>query len=259
MTKKWVDRINLVGLTLNVVLVFSAIIAIWLASFYLARTGLIATLPAIKNSFDLGAILFSSAQISLFAISILIGFLTIVGWGAVEQKIREAVERETTERLRTVENEARGRSFAIQGYLIGEASVDDNYTKPKNEEKLREAIYYCEEANKFLKGTGLPVEYLVLNNLLGYYCALGETKKRQYLIDCAEKLRSAAAEHGNSNLLLTYCRTILVFSQDDVEIEKACSLLNDIRFDKDLGEKQKSEMRYLTSLCQKHHPHKGVR
>lgn len=231
--------------------VFLLIALIWLASVYLARVAF-AGLPDVEKGWDLGAILFSAAQVSLFVISILIGFLTIFGWGAVEKKIREVVEEVTKQRLANVEKEARGRSFAIQGYIIGESSIGKDFQDPIDIERLREAISYCEQAYNFLKGTGLSVEFLALNNYLTYSNILRHKARRGYLLECARKLRTAAEEHGSSNLLLTYCRTVLVFSLEPKEISEACALLRDVSSDPDLTPKQKREASLLASLCDEH-------
>jgi membrane protein implicated in regulation of membrane protease activity len=232
----------------TIALVFSVLLLIWLASFYLATTGF-AALPKITTIWDLTAILFGAAQVSLFVISILIGFLTIVGWQAVERKISEAVEKVTKKRLANVENEARGRSFAIMGYVIGENSITPDYAGFTNEERLREAIRYCDQAYNFLKGTDLPAEFLALNNFLGYSCALGETARRGYILECARKLRKAAEEHASWNLQLTYARTVFKFSLEPQEIAEACSIVRDVLSNSQLNEKQKREAEYLTPLC----------
>jgi hypothetical protein len=241
----WAKKI---GKILNVVLVFSVIACVWIVSIYVARKGF-ANLPPLRGVWDLTAILFGAAQVSLFIFSILLGVLTFFGWQAVERKISDAVEKATKEQLATVDNEARGRSFAIMGYIIGENSVNEDFTAPTSEERLREAISYCNQAYNFLKGSGLSAEFLALNNLLGYSCALGDTERRGYLLECARRLRKAAEEHGSQNLLLTYCRTILKFSLEPDEIKEACFMVEDIKSSSKLNKKQKREADYLASLC----------
>jgi len=235
---------------LLIILVFVIIIYISLKSFHLAATSY-AALPDIKDTWNLSAILFSSAQVSLFVISILIGLLTIVGWQAVERKIQENVEKATTERLAILEKEVRGRSFAILGYTIAEKSAPRDFSKPTDEveARLREAVQYCEQAYNFLKGTDLPAEYMALNNLLTYSCDLHDSQRRGYILECAHRLREAAEEHNSQNLLLTYCRTILEFSLEPKEKGEACLIVNAIRERGGLGEKQKREADHLASLC----------
>lgn len=221
----------------------------WLASFHLAATGMTALPEEVSGPADLAAILFGAAQVNLFILSILLGVFGIFGWRAVEGRIREAVKVATTKRLEGLENEARGRSFAILGYLIGESSVTPDFLKPMNEERLREAISYCERAYDLLKNTGLPAEFMTLNNLLGYSCVLRDRSRRGYLLDGARRLRAAAEEHDSPNLLLTYSRTFLEFGLDPKEIEEACSIVADIQSNSRLNEKQRREAEYLASLC----------
>jgi hypothetical protein len=244
----WIKLIYKSYRPLKVLLVFSFLIFIWIGSYDLATIGF-AALPPMNSIWDLTAVLFSAAQVCLFVISVVIAALAIFGFNYFEGKIREAVEKETAARLANVEKEARGRSFAILGYLIGEDSVNEDFTAPTNEERLREAINYCGDAYNLLKGTNLPVEFLALNNLLGYSCALHDKARRGYLLECAERQREAAEVHGSENLLLTYARTILEFSLEPEKLTNACAMVEDIKSSSKLNEKQKREADYLSSLC----------
>lgn len=250
MPKKIEVWLKIIGRILYVLLVFSVLIFIWLKSFHLAATGY-AALPPITGPGDLSAILFASAQVCLFVVSILIAILTIVGWQAIEHKIQESVERKTTERLAKLENEIRGRSLAILGYTIGETNVEPDFSGATNEARLREAIQYCDQAYTFLRGTELPAEFMALNNFLIYSCALAKRYKsrRGYILECAHKLKNGAEEHDNQNLLLTYCHTILEFSLEPKEIEEASSILKVITDRGTINEKQQREVKFLTSLC----------
>ncbi len=238
----WIKLTNKLYKPLKVLLVFSFLILIWLASFHLAARGFSA-LPKIKGVWDLTAILFSAAQVCLFVISIIIAVLAIFGINYFEVKIREAVEKETTVRLANIEKEVRGRSFAIQGYLIGENNVDEYFIEATDKDRLQEAIFYCGEAYNLLKGTDLPVEFLALNNFLGYSCALGDPSRRGYLLECAKRLRQAAESNGSKNLLLTYSRTVLTFSLEPIDREEACLMVADIKAHPELNPKQTREVR----------------
>ncbi len=250
MPKKLDNVIRRTRRILNVLAVFAILIFISIASIYLV-TGSFKLSPPGK---DLPAILFASGQVSLFVITIFIGILTLFGFAYFERKIEEAVKVETAKRLATLENEMRGRSFAIQGYVIGENSVNEDFTAPTNEERLREAILYCDQAYNFLKGTGLAAEFLALNNFLGYSCALQDKSRRGYIVACAHRLREAADEHDSPNLLLTYARTILEFSLDPHEVDQACDALDDVKTSPQLNDKQKREANYLASLAEKRSP-----
>jgi hypothetical protein len=247
------ELLKLVARTLYVLAVFSVLILIWLKSFHLAATSY-AALPDIKGPGDLSAILFGSAQVCLFVISIVIAFFAIFGFKYFEGKIREAVKKEIAKRIDKVERELRGRSYGVLGYTIGESSVKPDFSAPTDEARLIEAIQYCDQAYGFLKGTDLPAEFMALNNLLIYSCAMSNRPKssrsrRGYILEGAYKIKEAAEEHDNQNLLLTFCHTILEFSLEPREIEEACSILKVIIDKGSINEKQKGEVRYLTSLC----------
>lgn len=250
MEKKWIWTLRRIVEVLNAVLLLGVIVLVWVSSFYLARTG-IEALPKIKGTADLATILFGSASLALFFFSILVAIVAIVGWEAVEGKIRESVESVTSKRLEKVENEARGRSWAVLGYVIGENSVTPDFLEPLNEERLIEAIEFSEKGYALLKGTGLPAEFMVLNNLLGYACVLPDRSRRGYFLEGARRLRAAAEEHDSLNLLLTYCKVICEFSLEPREIEEAYSTFQDVRYSPRLNDKQKREADYLASLFSK--------
>jgi hypothetical protein len=232
---------------LKYALMLSVIVLAWVVSIDVAKTGL-APLSKLKVP-DLATILFGAGSVALFIFSILVGIVAIVGWQAVEGKINEAVETATNERLAILENEMRGRGFAILGYVIGENSVLPDFSAPSNEERLTEAIFFCEQGYDRLKNTGVPTEFMALNNLLTYSCVLRDKSRRGYLLDGARRLRAAAEDHDSPNLLLTYAKTILEFSQEQEEVKEACSVLADVQSNPRLNEKQKREAEHLASLC----------
>lgn len=232
---------------LRIILILSLIILTWVVSFYVTEAG-IATLP---KGVDLSAVMSGTGTIALAIFSMFLAFASIYGLSSIEAKIRAVVEEVTNKRLEKVENEARGRSFAILGYVIGENSVEPISLKPSNVERLKEAIYYCEQGYTFLKNTGLPVEFMALNNLLGYSCVLQDTSRRDFILEGAQRLRIAAQEHDSPNLLLTYARTIISFSRNSKEIETAHALVEDLNLNPRLNEKQKREAELLASLSPK--------
>jgi hypothetical protein len=240
---------------LKTILITSTILLVWLASFHLAAAG-IATLPKVNAPIDLATTLLSAAAIAIFIFSLLVTMIAIYVWYTVENKMRAAVKEETAGQLEKIGNEVRGRTHAALGYIIGELSVDDDYLESTDVERLREAIYYCEKAYEHLKNSGIPTEFMNLNNLLQYYCISGYTSRRGYLLEGARRLRAAAEEHGSPNLLLTYAKTTLTFGLEPKEIDEACSIVADIiaadaKSRPILNEKQRREAEQLASLCQK--------
>jgi hypothetical protein len=201
-------------------------------------------------------LLFGASTISLGALALLAGGFALFGWGYLKENVKKEVEESLRERIRTVEQELRGRSRTVLGYVIGENSVivTEEAELAGNKERLREAIQHCEEAYLLLKGSGLPVEFTALNNYLYYSCVLGDTSSRDTILDRARRLREAAIEHNSQNLLMTYARTVLTFSHAPGQIVQACEFVADIKRSSTLNEKQKREANYLASLCEKSDP-----
>jgi hypothetical protein len=217
------------------VLLISVIGIIWLVSFYVIRVGF-ANMPKIRSE-DLSAIISGTGTIALSVFSILVAVAAIYGINSLDRKIHDVVKVVTNEKISRTEKELRGRSFAMLGYLIGENSVENNLSSVIDDERLREAIYYSEYGYQFLKDTNLPAEYMALNNFLGYSCALSgppgsplpgrKLQNPRLLLNEAARLREAAEEHGATNLLLTYARTILFFSKNDEEIAYAYEIVRE--------------------------------
>lgn len=234
--------------TLWMILIGSLIILIWLISFYLAMRGA-AALPEIKGrTVDLTTAMSGTMTIALAILSLILAVASMYGLSSLERKIKDVAEEETRKRLEKVEKESRGRAYAILGYIMGESSVSSDFSVPINEEHFKEAITYCQDGYDYLKGTGAPVEFMALNNLLGYYCVAKDNSKRGYILERARHLKAAAQEHRSSNLLLTYIKVIYHYSLESEERAAADSLLKDISLDPNLSEKQKREAGQLASL-----------
>jgi hypothetical protein len=225
-------------------------VLILLASFRLVVISF-AALPKLTQPLDLIFVSLGAVSLALAAITILIGFGAVLGWRSVEKKVQESVATETQNRLKETERELRGRFLAVLGYVIGENSVDEDLTQPLSEERLREALKYCEQAYATLKGTNTSVEFLALNNLLGYSCVLADKSRRGFLLDGARALRAAGEQHDSPNLLLTYTRTMLTFGLEPKEVDDACRILEDVRLNPRLTEKQQREADLLASLCRR--------
>lgn len=198
---------------------------------------------------DLATVLFSGAALALFALSIFIAFLAVFGWGSIEDTIKTEVKTKTDERLASVEKELRGRAFALSGFIIGESCAVGVPTTP-SEDLLREAIHDCRKGYDLLKEVPGPGQYMALNNLLTYSCTLRDKENRGYLLDGARKLRQAGEEHDVPNLLLTYCRTVLIFGLEPREVDEACAMVADlVEAGSRLTPKQRREANELASLC----------
>jgi hypothetical protein len=200
---------------------------------------------------DLATVLFSGAALALFVLSIFIAFLAVFGWSSIEDTIRTEVKAKTDERLAAVEKELRGRAFALGGFIIGESISGDAAASP-NEDLLLEAIRHSRTGYDLLKEVPGPGQYMALNNLLSYSCTLGDKARanRGYLLEGARKLRQAGEEHDVPNLLLTYCRSILIFSLEPREVDEACAIVADLNASqRRLTPKERREADALASLC----------
>lgn len=121
-------RVRTIG---RFVFVLSFIVLTWVFSLYLVKRGVAPQ----SNPADQASTLFGAAQVSLFILSIHIGIVTVLGWQFIEGMIRRAVEEVTNKRLEALENEARGRSLAVLGYVIGENSVKADFSGPNDLER----------------------------------------------------------------------------------------------------------------------------
>jgi hypothetical protein len=198
---------------------------------------------------DMATLLEGTASIALIIISIVAGILAVLGWRSLEERIVESVEKATTARLETLENELRGRAAAVMGYLIGESSLKDNALEVANKVRLQEALNYCETAYNMLKKVGGPAEFLPLNNLVFYHCLLGTPTRSEYLLESARKLRKRGEEHDAPNLQLTYCRAILQLGGSETEYRDVRALISALGNHPRLTEKEKREAEFLASLC----------
>jgi hypothetical protein len=104
---------------------------------------------------------------------------------------------------------------------------------------------------------------MVLNNLLGYTCALGESalekdQSPHRVIKDAYRLKAAAEQHdeepGAASLLLTYARTILVFSKKERELVEAAQIVREMNLFSDLDPKQRRDAVQLAKLFEKRPP-----
>ena len=234
--------------TAKLIMPLNIILLIWTVCFYLARLGA-ANLP--KPSYqhlDLGTIISGAGLLGICAFSILIGLFGLFIPAIIERKAREVMGLMIDGKIREVEAESQARSFAILGYVLGENSLNSDFSI-LDEERLREAINYCEKAYAILKRTGKPVEFTVLNNFLEYSCLLPEKTRSRFFLEEAWRLGVAAEEHNTPNLLLTFARTLLTFSADPSELERASTLVNNLLDDPRLSGKQKREVEQLAKIC----------
>jgi len=169
---------------------------------------------------------------------------------SLESEIKKQSASLEEKRIRPLEKEMLGRVHSILGYMLGELSLDRASLEVVDEVKIWEAIDLCEQGYGHLIGMNIPAEFMALNNLLYYSCCVKDESRREFLLSQAHRLKGAAQEHAQINLLLTAYRTVLVFSSDITERTEACEAIKAIMDGPRASQKEKREaMIHLKSLC----------
>jgi hypothetical protein len=218
---------------------------IWSITFYFARASGLPDLRGVSGS--LMDLLFGSASLALFMISIFIGVVAVIGLPYIVSEVRKSAQDEVKEIVQPVRDEMRGRVFSAIGYLRGESSIDHERFEVTNKNGLAEAITLCEQSYELLQKVEGPAEFTVLNNLLYYYCVYSHNEidryrsRSNFLLDSARRLLQAAIQNKSLNLQLTACRAILQFGRDREEKLRARDLLIDIKMSKESSEELKKE------------------
>lgn len=226
----------------------AGVFVVWLCSVYAVRgLGVLAT-SASGDWSDLATILFGSASIALTIFSILIALSAVIGWKAfqelmatevssvAEKKVNEKVDsfrqkfEETNEKMKKLELEMKGRALVTQGYILGQVSIPKGRLFPVDEKekgRLAEAVGLSRQAYDMLQGISEPAEYMALNNLVVFSCALG-LEEGGAIVEQARKLLLMAVKKGNVDLQLTGCRAILQYKPNPSEVERARRTLRDL-------------------------------
>lgn len=240
----------------TIFLAWTFILLVWFTSYCISNRAY--TLQ--KDFGDLSTVLFGSASIALFILSLFVGFLAIFGWQTLQNSVKsqvetvtkreiETVKRDTEERIKYLENELEGRVYSILGFVIGEISFDSGTFEANDKDRLSDAIENSRRARNLLKGTGRPSEYLALNNLVFYSSLVGDKSMRGHVMADARLLKDAGQEHHNRNLLLTYCRAVIEFGTDRAEIEDAQTISQAIAENPRSSEREKREARaYMLAI-----------
>jgi hypothetical protein len=160
------------------------------------------------NIGSVATVLFGAASVALFAFSIFVGALAVVGWQAIERTIERAVgdsfassieliedatnkvgvdtntklssleqdlrqkiellESELRLKIQLLENESRGRVFSGLGYMLGEMGIGSDSMNPQNKEKIADAVELCRKGYELLEKVGDAAKFMGLNNLVFY-------------------------------------------------------------------------------------------
>lgn len=210
---------------------------------------------------EAATVLFGAASVALFLFSILVGALAVLGWQALERAVERATERavakgsaklkkeietsannlkfetdklekELRSKIELLKLESKGRVFSGLGYMLGEMSIDSETLEMRDKPKLEEALVHCRQGYEILKTIGGGAEFSGLNNLIFYYCVYGDDKHRDFILEQARRLQEASRrnqepgkEDRATNLQLTACRAIIMYSSDPKEIAEARAAL----------------------------------
>lgn len=227
---------GLLGLAFVLGLVFAS----WAAGWYF-----IANAPGLpvsgKEIGDQADVLFGAASLALFIFSVVIAILALFGWKAIQELIEESVKKQIQNRLSDLEREMRGRVQTGLGFMIGELSTKPTSMRPTDPDRLSHAVELCQAGYKQLKGLGDRLELLGLNNLVYYLAVEARLDRKDFVLREANSLLAKGQELGTPRLLLTYCRAILVFSQDSQDSARAKEILLGLVDRANLQEYEKKE------------------
>jgi hypothetical protein len=248
--------LNVLAGNLGYIAVGSAIFLTWAASFWLVSHSLHLSSGGQRPPLsDLATLLFGATSIALFIFSMLIAFLAIFGWRNLQEDIREKVRLEASERIKDLErsrispleNEAKGRVLTALGYLMGEMSINPKSLEVIDRERLSEAVRLCREAYEVLRQMEGPAEYMSLNNLVFYSSLSGDIHKT-VLLKQARDLKNVGQERRSTILLLTACRAILLYGEDNGERQDIFEILSLMKLREGISERERKEAERLLGL-----------
>ncbi|HEV3459645.1 MAG TPA: hypothetical protein VHG32_24095 [Thermoanaerobaculia bacterium] len=92
---------------------------------------------------------------------------------------------------------------------------------------------------------------MALNNLVYYQSLIGDQSRGDFILEKARMLRKAGQEHDAPHLLLTYCKAVLSFSEDQEEIKQARKIAQAVAANALISNRKRNEARYLASFDEK--------
>jgi hypothetical protein len=241
--KRWLERIfHLGGVA---ALLWS--LSIWIMVHIL--NGPIPPVRATVASVDFESLVFGASSVALIIYSVIIGIVAFFGYDYLKRDTASEVQAATRERMDTLEKELQGRVSMVTGLILG--VINSTSEKQTDEDRLgylAEAVFHCEKAYAAFSSINIDVQYVALNNLLYYSCALGKGYKKELLLDKAEELRIYSQRITWPEGLLTYCRAMLDLSDDPDKIESAYRIASSL-LTENLTERQRNEATiYVASL-----------
>lgn len=240
---------------LTIPFVLSFILFLWAASYYIVARAVERKVPQISSPTpgDLATLLFGASSLALILFSFVLALAAVFGWETLKNNVRRELEAASNTRVETLEQELYGRVLSVIGLMIGtlHSEPQERYQDPDNQDYLFEAVYYCQKGYDILKKVEGYGKYMALNNLVYYSCLHGERAKGDYLLKQAQTLKEVGQEFNSPDYLLSYCRAVLEFGSDPIEIQGAQSIADALLSDnKALTPRQTKEATmYVTSLA----------
>jgi len=148
----------------------------------------------------------------------------------------------------SLREEFRGRLASSMGYILGEVSTDKDKLVPIDMDRLNEAVELCEKGYRVLDHVGGAARYMALNNFVYFVTFIDDVSRRGYILDLARELKIVGQTNNLPNLILTYCRAVLVYGDDQGEIEEVRSILSHLAKGEIRESLRKEAKVYLASI-----------
>lgn len=169
----------------------------------------------------------------------------------LESAVREklgAFEKLDRERLGPLEDEMRGRVASALGYILGELSINRSTLEVYSSKRLNDAILYCQQAYDSLRKINKQgAEFLAINNLVYYLCAARDASRKDFILEQARRIKTAAQEHSATDLLLTASLAIILYGEPREKAETIL-LLQSIAGKETTPQSQRDEANFYMNL-----------
>jgi len=248
--KRWLKRIfHMGGIA---ALIWS--VAIWITMNALSGKSIPPVRAATPGDFE--ALLFGASSVALIIFSLVIGVVAFFGYDYLRRDTATEVQENIQRQIKELDKELRGRVSSSIGLMLGVMhSTPGQQSEDERLDYLAESITHSEQAYAALKEVGSKSQWTALNNIIYYSCSLGnKIYKKDHLLERAEELRLFSRDNLPEPFiegLLTYCRAILIFSDDPEAIERAYRISSGLLSEK-LSDRHKNEAtNYVASLQKK--------
>jgi hypothetical protein len=235
---------------LRLFLILSIIVLVWVAAI---RLTLGVTVPS-GGIGDLASILFGASSLALFLLSFLVAFMSLIGWSAIKEEIRRRVKQEVSRSSESISLEAYGQLHSGLGLIFGRLCRAPGKIEKEREDFLDFAIFHVRRSvGLFAEIHGRP--YWAAKNNLAFYLALkGDWHDKEVALQLAQELRAEHFRVRRIDFLLTYCRVVTEFEDDEAQLRWVNHALLSLGDDPGAGPDQKEEARLCLALLVSKHP-----